>query len=216
MLAYLIYGVTAVPTCLLNHLWAYTRCHVAQFLDKTEKNNAYQFVFISLEQFLPRLKRVPGRSSLICDLFIQRLSIGKFIGNKEKHYCRHLFTINLCCLKDLRFFGDFFSVRFLSVLRGHSVFSSPPQRPMTSDFKGFSIPEFIHYIYFPILILEKEPVFSLLNVHAVLNKGTTGTILITSLVWHGPWLGIDPGPPALEASTIPLGFKINVGHFLCC
>ena len=27
-----------------------------------------------------------------------------------------------------------------------------------------SNPDFIHYIYFPILILEKEPVFSLLNV----------------------------------------------------
>ena len=44
------------------------------------------------------------------------------------------------------------------------VFSSLPQLPMTSDFEGFSIPGFIHYIYFPILILEKEPVFSLLNV----------------------------------------------------
>ena len=54
-----------------------------------------------------------------------------------------------------------FSVPLLSVLRGHSVFSFPPQRPMTS---GFSIPYFAHYIYFPILILEKEPVFSLLNV----------------------------------------------------
>ena len=30
-----------------------------------------------------------------------------------------------------------FSVEHLSVLRGHSVFSSPPQRPMTSDFEGF-------------------------------------------------------------------------------
>ena len=30
---------------------------------------------------------------------------------------------------------------------------------MTSDFEGFSIPDFIHYIYFPILIFEKEPVF---------------------------------------------------------
>ena len=30
-----------------------------------------------------------------------------------------------------------FSVRHLSVLRGHSVFSSPPQQPMTSDFEGF-------------------------------------------------------------------------------
>ena len=49
----------------------------------------------------------------------------------------------------------FFSVRLLSVLRGQLIFSSPPQRPMTSDFEGFSI----HYIYFPILVLKKEPVF---------------------------------------------------------
>ena len=62
------------------------------------------------------------------------------------------------------FFYVFFSIRLLSVLLGHSFFSSPPQQPMTSDFEGFSIPDFIHYIYFPILILEKEPVFSLLNV----------------------------------------------------
>jgi len=39
---------------------------------------------------------------------------------------------------------------------------------MTSDFEGFSILDFIHYVYCPILILEKEPVFSLLNVQ--LNK----------------------------------------------
>ena len=31
----------------------------------------------------------------------------------------------------------FVSFRLLSVLRGHSVFSSPPQRPMTSDFEEF-------------------------------------------------------------------------------
>jgi len=33
---------------------------------------------------------------------------------------------------------------------------------MTSDFEGFSVPDFNHYIYFPILILEKEPVFPFL------------------------------------------------------
>ena len=38
---------------------------------------------------------------------------------------------------------------FLSVLRGHSFFSSPPHRPMTSYFEGFSIPDFIYDIYFP-------------------------------------------------------------------
>ena len=37
-----------------------------------------------------------------------------------------------------------FSVRLLPILRGHSVFSSSPQRPMTSDFEGFLIPDFIH------------------------------------------------------------------------
>ena len=38
-------------------------------------------------------------------------------------------------------------------------FFHPQQQPVTSDVKGFSIPDFIHYIYFPILILEKEQVF---------------------------------------------------------
>ena len=66
-----------------------------------------------------------------------------------------------CLLVDFLFY---FSIRLLSVLRGHSVFSSTPQRPMTFDFEGFSIPDFIHYIYFPIFILEKEPVFFILNV----------------------------------------------------
>ena len=28
---------------------------------------------------------------------------------------------------------------------------------------------------------------------SMLNKGTTGTIWITCLVWRGPWLGIEPG-----------------------
>ena len=51
--------------------------------------------------------------------------------------------------QEKQFLFCFFSVRLQSVLCGHLVFSSPPQRPMTSDFKGFSIPDFIHYIFFP-------------------------------------------------------------------
>ena len=31
--------------------------------------------------------------------------------------------------------------------------------------------------------------------------------LWTSLVWLGPWLGIEPGTSAFEASTIPLGYR---------
>ena len=41
----------------------------------------------------------------------------------------------------------------------------------------------------------------------VLNKGTTGTIFITSLVWRCPWLGIESGRPAREASTLPLCYR---------
>ena len=63
---------------------------------------------------------------------------------EEKKWLRDLF-----CFAFLAFDFSRFSV----------FFSSPPQRPMTSDFEGFSIPDYIHYIYFPILILEKEPVF---------------------------------------------------------
>ena len=70
---------------------------------------------------------------------------------------------------------------------------------MTFDFEGFSIPDFIHYIYFPILILEKEPVFPFFNVP---NKGTTGTIcynvfgMMRSLT--GDWtLDLPHSKPAL-------------------
>ena len=41
-----------------------------------------------------------------------------------------------CCNAGTKYTA-FISVRLLSVLCGHSVFSSPPQRPMTSDFEGF-------------------------------------------------------------------------------
>ena len=34
---------------------------------------------------------------------------------------------------------------------------------------------------------------------SVLNKGTTGTIFITSLVWRGPWLGIEPGSSCTQS-----------------
>ena len=72
----------------------------------------------------------------------------------------------------------FFSVRLLSVLQDHSFFSSPPQRPITSDFEGF-----LYQILSITFIFPFEC--------SVLNKGTTGTIFITFLVWRGPWLGID-------------------------
>ena len=53
---------------------------------------------------------------------------------------------------------------------------------------------------------------------SVLNKGITGTILVR--LWYDAVLdwGLNPGPPALEASTLPLGYRgggTNHYKFLC-
>ena len=95
-----------------------------------------------------------------------------------------------------------FSVRLLSVLRGHPCFSSPPQRPMTCDFYTSSYQ--LHFVL--ILILEKEPVFpfSMLSAkqgnywyHCYNAFGITRSLT-------GDW---NPGPPVLDASTLPLGYR---------
>ena len=87
-----------------------------------------------------------------------------------------------------------FSVRLLSVLRGHSVLSSPPLRPMTSDFEGFSTPDFIHYIFFPIffpyLNSKERASISLLMLSA--KQGNYWYHFYYVLVG-----GLNPGPPAL-------------------
>ena len=73
-------------------------------------------------------------------------------------YIWHCLTLFICNFYNILyiyyFIFYFFSVRLLSVLRGHTVISSPPQQPMTPDFKGF-----LYQILSIILILEKEPVF---------------------------------------------------------
>ena len=68
----------------------------------------------------------------------------------------------------ISFFLFFFSFYFclLSFLRGHSVFPSLPQRPMTSDFEGFSIPDIIHYIFFYLNSSERAGIFPFLMLSA--------------------------------------------------
>ena len=61
------------------------------------------------------------------------------------------------------FVSVFFSVRLLSVLRGHSFFSSPPQRPMTSDFEGF-LYQILSITLFSYLNSWERASISLLNV----------------------------------------------------
>ena len=87
------------------------------------------------------------------------------------------------------FFFSFFNVRLLSVLCDHSFFH-PRHNGQWPPTSRISIPDFIHYIFCPIFILQKEPVFPFLMLGA--KQGITGTIFITSL-WRGPCLGIEPG-----------------------
>ena len=127
----------------------------------------------------------------------------------EKLYCDKVNNISLNCIKMcgfklwnvftehskelskfylLQFFYFFLAFDILSVLRGHSVFPSSPQRPMTSDFEGFL------YKILSIILFSYRNSWERASIFPwVLNKGTTGTIFITSLVWRGPWLGIEPG-----------------------
>ena len=107
--------------------------------------------------------------------------------------------LNICRAIHISFINDvFFIVRLLSVLRAHSVFSSPPQRPMTSDFEGSSIPDVIHLFSY-LNSWERASIFPFEC--SVLNMGTTGTIFITSLVWRGPWLGIEPGTSRTQSQN---------------
>ena len=74
-------------------------------------------------------------------------------GNAKE--ARHKYKKNRFCLYlEYQTTGYvFFSVRILSDLRDHSGFSSPPQRPKTSDFEGFlsqilSITVFVLALFF--------------------------------------------------------------------
>ena len=102
------------------------------------------------------------------------------------------------------YFYIFFSVR---LLHGHLVFSSPPQRPMTSDFEGFLYQILSITLFSYLNSWERASIFPFQC--WVLNKGTTGTIFITSLVWRGLDWGLNPWPSALEDSTLPLGYRGN-------
>ena len=87
-------------------------------------------------------------------------------------------------------FVSFFSVWLFSVLHGHSVFSSPQQLPMISEVKGF-LSQILSITILSYLSSWVRASISLLILSAK-QGNLTGTIFITSLVWRGPWLGIEP------------------------
>ena len=123
-------------------------------------------------------------------LKIQTYTLEKMYSNRFAHTIRFI-MISSCTYQKLIYFFIFSNVRLLSVLCGHSVFSSPPQRPMTSDFEGFLYQILSIALFSYLNSRERASIFPLQC--WVLNKVTTATIFIMSLVWRGPWLGIEPG-----------------------
>ena len=85
------------------------------------------------------------------------------------------------------FFKFCLSVRLLSVLRGHLVFSSPPQR---SDFEGF-LSQILSITCLSYLNSSERASISLLMLSA--KQGHYWYHFITSLVWRNPWLRIESG-----------------------
>ena len=91
---------------------------------------------------------------------------------------------------------QFKKIKYLTF--GHSFFHPRHngQWPPTSN------PRFYPLHYFLILILEKEPVFPFSMLIAKQAK-----------YWYHFWYeavldwGLNPGPPALDASTLPLGYR---------
>ena len=127
-------------------------------------------------------------------------------------YCSHTCIRSTCLLLNQSIieasfvFLLMFSVRLLSVQRGHSLFSSPPQLPIqwTPTSKDL-YPRFYPLHVCPILILQKEPVFPVLMLNAkqrnnwyyFYNAFGMTRVLID---WE-----LNAGPHVLEDSTLPLG-----------
>ena len=107
----------------------------------------------------------------------------------------------------------FFIVRLVSVLRGHSFFSSPPQRPMTSDFEGFSIPDysFMNGVLFKwpkeyIVIVCELPV----NIDEIVICGNFKCVMYVSV---NIVLILDEfEPPVIQASCY-IGYSLHLFTF---
>ena len=83
---------------------------------------------------------------------------------------------------------------------------------MTSDFEGF-LYQFYPIHCCPIFFLQKEPVFPFLMSSA--KQGNYWYHCYNVLTYDAvlDW-GLNPGPPALEASTLPLGYRGGGGAFV--
>ena len=117
-------------------------------------------------------------------------------------FARRCCFLEISEISDILFNINFLSVRLVSVLRGHSVFFHPPTTANDLRLRSIFYPRFYQFHLLSYLNSREGASISLCS---VLNKGTTGTIFITSdkvLDW-----GLNPGPPALDANTLPPGYR---------
>ena len=118
--------------------------------------------------------------------------------NRYTFYSEHIFFIFL--------FLAFDFCRFCVVIR---FFFIPATTANDLWLRRISIPIYqLHY--FLILILEKEPVFPFLMLNAKQRKHWYHFYSL----WYDAVLdwGLNPGPPALEASPLPLGYRGGRTH----
>ena len=117
-------------------------------------------------------------------------------------FCVQCFTVQVKQAIEMLVF--YFGVPLLSVLPGHSGVFIPATTANDLRFRRIFYPRlYLLQLFSYLNSWERASIFPFEC--SVLNKGTTDTIFITSLVWRGRWL--NPGPKALEASTLPLGYR---------
>ena len=76
------------------------------------------------------------------------------------------------------------------IFRGHSFFHPRHNSQWPPTLKDLYTRSYPLHLFSYRNSWERDSIFPF---HCwVLNKGTTGTIFIPSLVWRGPWLGIEP------------------------
>ena len=101
---------------------------------------------------------------------------------------------------------DFFNVRLFDSSAWSFVFFIPTTTANDLRLWRISIPDFIHNIYFPILLLEKEPVFTFSMLSA--KQGHYWYHFYNVFGMTRSLTGeLKPGSPALDDSTLPLGYR---------
>ena len=132
-------------------------------------------------------------------LFLHLLTTVMFLWGSCYEFCPIFNSTIYLYLKKMFLAFDF--CRFCVVIR---FFSSLPQRPLwPQTSKDFPPQIFIHYIYFPILFLQKEPVFPFLMFSAKQGNYWYHFYNVFGMTrsWTGDW---TRDLPTLEASTLPL------------